>query len=82
MGGEGVAQSVWRRRLGQPEGAAHRRDREKTRGVPVILPVRAAVEEYLRLCPYRLAEDGPLFSPVGASRRRIARASPMRRPQP
>ncbi|RVU16389.1 tyrosine recombinase XerC [Methylobacterium oryzihabitans] len=36
----------------------------KTRGVPVIAPVRAAVEEYLRLCPYRLVEDGPLF--VGA----------------
>ncbi|MEH3145473.1 MAG: tyrosine recombinase XerC [Methylobacterium frigidaeris] len=37
---------------------------QKTRGVPVILPVRAAVEEYLRLCPYRLAPEGPLF--VGA----------------
>ncbi len=30
----------------------------------MIAPVRAAVEEYLRLCPYRLAGDGPLF--VGA----------------
>ncbi len=35
----------------------------KTRTVPVITPVRAAVEAYLALCPYDLA-DGPLF--VGA----------------
>ncbi len=36
----------------------------KTRGVPVILPARKAVECYLELCPYPLAGDGPLF--VGA----------------
>ena len=35
----------------------------KSRTVPVIAPVRAAVEAYLALCPYDLA-DGPLF--VGA----------------
>ncbi len=33
----------------------------KTRGVPVITPVRAAIEEYLSLVPYRLKADGPLF---------------------
>ncbi len=36
----------------------------KTRAVPVILPVRQAVEAYLESCPHRLAKDGPLF--VGA----------------
>ncbi|MCW2315745.1 integrase/recombinase XerC [Rhodoblastus acidophilus] len=36
----------------------------KTRAVPVIQPVRAAVESYLDLCPHPLAADGPLF--VGA----------------
>jgi integrase/recombinase XerC len=35
----------------------------KSRTVPVIAPVRAAIEAYLALCPYDLA-DGPLF--VGA----------------
>ncbi|QGM98336.1 tyrosine recombinase XerC [Methylocystis parvus] len=35
----------------------------KTRTLPVIEPVRAAVESYLSLCPYELA-GGPLF--VGA----------------
>ncbi|WP_292529177.1 tyrosine recombinase XerC [Methylocystis sp.] len=35
----------------------------KSRTVPVIAPVRAAVEAYLALCPYDLG-DGPLF--VGA----------------
>ena len=33
----------------------------KTRSVPVILPVRAAVEAYLALCPFALAPDGALF---------------------
>jgi integrase/recombinase XerC len=33
----------------------------KTRSVPVIAPVRGAVEAYLALCPYRLPGDGPLF---------------------
>ncbi|WP_400770063.1 tyrosine recombinase XerC [Methylosinus sporium] len=35
----------------------------KTRVVPVIEPVRRAIEEYISLCPYQLA-GGPLF--VGA----------------
>lgn len=33
----------------------------KTRNAPVIGPVRTALDEYLRLCPYVLAPDGPLF---------------------
>lgn len=33
----------------------------KTRSAPVIEPVRRAVENYLELCPYQLAPDGPLF---------------------
>jgi integrase/recombinase XerC len=37
---------------------------QKTRMVPVIATVRTAVEEYLSLCPWALAPDGPLF--VGA----------------
>jgi len=36
----------------------------KQRTTPVIVPVRAAVEDYLKLCPYTLKDDGPLF--VGA----------------
>ena len=36
----------------------------KTRGVPVIAPVRRAVERYLALCPLHLPPGGPLF--VGA----------------
>ncbi|HEY8383394.1 MAG TPA: tyrosine recombinase XerC [Microvirga sp.] len=36
----------------------------KTRSVPVIPPIQRAVEEYLHLCPYPLAPEGPLF--VGA----------------
>jgi integrase/recombinase XerC len=36
----------------------------KTRTAPIIAPVREAVEDYLTLCPYALAPDGPLF--VGA----------------
>ncbi len=36
----------------------------KQRTVPVIAPVRAAVEDYLKACPYVLKPDGPLF--VGA----------------
>ncbi len=36
----------------------------KTRGVPVIAPVAAAVADYLAQCPWRLAPDAPLF--VGA----------------
>ena len=33
----------------------------KAREVPVIAPVRAAVEDYLALCPYLLPAEGPLF---------------------
>ena len=33
----------------------------KMRQVPVIVPVQQAVEAYLAVCPYRLAEAGPLF---------------------
>jgi integrase/recombinase XerC len=36
----------------------------KSRSAPVIAPVRAAVEVYLALWPYRLEAEGPLF--VGA----------------
>lgn len=36
----------------------------KTRGAPIIAPVRAAIGTYLDLCPFRLAPQGPLF--VGA----------------
>jgi integrase/recombinase XerC len=36
----------------------------KVRSVPVIAPVRRAVEAYLELCPYGLPPQGPLF--VGA----------------
>jgi integrase/recombinase XerC len=37
---------------------------QKTRTVPVIAPVRAAIEAYVGLCPYPLPPEGPLF--VGA----------------
>lgn len=33
----------------------------KTRMVPVIAPVRRAVESYIALCPHPLPDDGPLF---------------------
>jgi integrase/recombinase XerC len=36
----------------------------KARSVPVILPIRRAIEDYVRLCPYPLPAKGPLF--VGA----------------
>jgi len=36
----------------------------KTRMVPVLLPVLALIENYVAICPYQLASDGPLF--VGA----------------
>jgi integrase/recombinase XerC len=36
----------------------------KTRTVPAIAPIRQAIEDYLRLCPYQLPAQGPLF--VGA----------------
>ncbi|HUI21345.1 MAG TPA: tyrosine recombinase XerC [Methylocella sp.] len=37
---------------------------QKTRTVPVIAPVKQAIEAYIALCPYRLAPEKPLF--VGA----------------
>jgi len=37
---------------------------QKMRRVPVIAPVREAIEHYINLCPYRLEATGPLF--VGA----------------
>ena len=36
----------------------------KTRSVPVIAPIRRAIEDYVRQCPYPLPAKGPLF--VGA----------------
>lgn len=33
----------------------------KVRQVPVIEPVRQAVERYIAICPFRLAAQGPLF---------------------
>src|SRR5690606_3536591 len=33
----------------------------KVRLVPLIAPVRAAIEDYLRLCPFGLAADAPMF---------------------
>jgi integrase/recombinase XerC len=35
--------------------------RAKTRMVPLIPPVRAAIERYLALCPYPIARDAALF---------------------
>ena len=44
--------------------------RAKTRIVPLLDPVRAAIEHYVALCPYRIARDQPLF--------RGARGGPLR----
>jgi integrase/recombinase XerC len=41
---------------------------KKSRSAPVIAPVRKAIEDYLALCPYRLAPDGPLFVGVRGGR--------------
>ncbi|HEX9963576.1 MAG TPA: tyrosine recombinase XerC [Allosphingosinicella sp.] len=35
--------------------------RAKTRMVPLLAPVRAAIERYLALCPYAASRDEPLF---------------------
>jgi integrase/recombinase XerC len=43
---------------------------KKSRSAPIIAPVRAAVEDYLALCPYQLEPDGPLF--VGAKGGRLS----------
>lgn len=34
---------------------------DKERIVPVIAPARAAVERYVRICPFDISRDGPLF---------------------
>jgi integrase/recombinase XerC len=44
--------------------------RNKTRIVPLLPPVREAVENYIRLCPYPTSRDEPLF--------RGARGGPLR----
>lgn len=36
----------------------------KMRSIPIIPPIQRAIEEYLRLCPYAVPSEGPLF--VGA----------------
>jgi integrase/recombinase XerC len=35
--------------------------RNKTRVVPLLAPVKEAIEQYLQLCPYPVARDEPLF---------------------
>ncbi|MFW2829311.1 tyrosine recombinase XerC [Sphingomonas sp. ID0503] len=35
--------------------------RDKTRIVPLLAPVREAIERYVGLCPYPLGKDAPLF---------------------
>jgi integrase/recombinase XerC len=35
--------------------------RNKTRIVPLLAPVRQAIEHYLELCPYRVTKEAPLF---------------------
>jgi integrase/recombinase XerC len=44
--------------------------RAKTRMVPLLAPVRDAIQDYLSLCPYPIAKDQPLF--------RGARGGPLR----
>src|SRR5690606_37626277 len=36
----------------------------KVRLVPLIAPVRAAIEDYLELCPFVLEQDAPMFRGV------------------
>jgi integrase/recombinase XerC len=36
--------------------------RSKTRIVPVVQAVREAIADYVRQCPYRIADDAPLFA--------------------
>jgi integrase/recombinase XerC len=42
----------------------------KTRSAPIIAPVRAAIADYLSLCPFALSPSGPLF--VGAKGGRLS----------
>jgi integrase/recombinase XerC len=44
--------------------------RSKTRVVPLLAPVRAAIETYVELCPWPVAKDAPIF--------RGARGGPLR----
>ncbi|MGQ0589455.1 MAG: tyrosine recombinase XerC [Sphingosinicella sp.] len=44
--------------------------RNKTRIVPLLVPVKEAIERYLALCPWPVEKDGPLF--------RGARGGPLR----
>jgi len=41
---------------------------QKTRTVPVIAPIGRAIEDYLKLCPYHLPAQGPLFVGVKGGR--------------
>jgi len=50
--------------VGQTEAISIVGKGQKSRSAPIIAPVRRAVEDYLKLCPYALKPDGPLF--VGA----------------
>ena len=43
---------------------------QKTRTVPVIAPIGRAIEDYMKLCPYHLPAQGPLF--VGAKGGRLS----------
>lgn len=58
--------------------------RSKTRIVPVVTAVREAIADYLRQCPYRIADGSPLFlgargGPLGADLvRRAVRAARVR----
>ncbi len=54
--------------LGEALGVTGKRN--KTRIVPLLVPVREAIEAYLALCPWPMAEDQPLF--------RGARGGPLR----
>jgi integrase/recombinase XerC len=47
--------------IGQTDVARVLGKGRKTRTVPIIEPIRRAIETYLELCPYRLAPDAPLF---------------------
>jgi integrase/recombinase XerC len=50
--------------IGETDAVAIVGKGQKSRSAPIIAPVRRAVEDYLKLCPYALKSDGPLF--VGA----------------
>ena len=50
--------------VGETEAIAIVGKGQKSRSAPIIAPVRGAVEDYLKLCPFALKPAGPLF--VGA----------------